>query len=241
MPTLKSRIGQLLLPLLPVNRRAFDIVRHELRAWNRRTLNAVNPLYHANVRELRARRELSVNIGSGGKGLPDWINIELVRMRDTSLCLDVRRPLPLADGSVARILAEHVVEHMDIRADIPGVFKDWHRVLRQGGVLRIIVPCGQRFLAAYVSADRQQWRALGWDPDALPDDLPTPMHVVNHVFHQGGEHLFAYDFEALALALRRAGFGIVEEMSYGRSRDEKLAIDQANHAPYSLYVEAVKT
>ena len=66
------------------------------------------------------------------------------------------------------------------------------------------------------------------------------MHVINHVFHQGGEHLFAYDFETLAWALQQAGFSTVNQMSYRTSRDPKLAIDQDNHAPYSLYVEAVK-
>ena len=241
MRTFKSRIGAVLIPMLPVNRRVVDIMRHELRAWSTRARNAVSPSYHRTVRALRSGRDLSVNVGSGGRGLTGWVNIELIEMRDTTMRLDVRRPLPLTDGSVARILAEHVVEHLDYRADIPVVFADWLRVLKPGGVVRIIVPDGRRFLEAYISRDNARWRDLGWDLEALPADIDTPMHVVNHVFHQGGEHLFAYDLDTLSLALRRAGFGIVEEMSFQRSRDPALAIDQANHAPYSLYVEAVKT
>jgi hypothetical protein len=66
------------------------------------------------------------------------------------------------------------------------------------------------------------------------------MHVVNHVFHRGGEHSFGYDFETLEWALHKAGFSTVEQMSYKASRDPLLAIDQENHAPYPLYVEAMK-
>jgi len=148
--------------------------------------------------------------------------------------------MPFADSSVARILAEHVVEHMDFRSDIPGVFSDWYRVLRPGGIARIVVPDARRFLVAYVSGNSELWRNLGWDLNALPDDIYTPMHVINHIFHQSGEHLFAYDFETLSWALHRAGFPEVEQASFRKSRDPELAIDQENHAPYSLYVEAMK-
>ena len=240
MTTLRSRIGSVVIPLLPINRRTFDILRHELRAWRTRLGNALDPRHHVRVRRLRKERGLSVNVGSGGRGLDGWVNIELRPARDTTLCLDLRRPLPLADGSVRRLLAEHVVEHIDFRSEVPRVFSDWHRVLEPGGTVRIIVPDGRRFLVAYVTGEDAKWHDLGWDAHRLPSDLYTPMHVINHVFHQSGEHLFAYDFETLAWALRQAGFVKVEQMAFRKSNDPDLAIDQENHAPYSLYVEAVK-
>jgi hypothetical protein len=66
------------------------------------------------------------------------------------------------------------------------------------------------------------------------------MDVVNHVFHQWHEHRWAYDFETLAHRLRAAGFLRVERMAYRRSIDPRLACDRTVHAPYSLYVDAVK-
>lgn len=240
MTTLKSRVGSVVIPLLPFSRRTFDILRHELQSWRTRTANALNPAYHWRVAKLKRQRGLSINLGSGGRGLPGWINVELVQMRDTVLCLDIRRPLPLADCSASRIFAEHVVEHVDFRNDIPLIFRDWWRVLEVGGIARVVVPDAARFVAAYVAADRDLWRSLGWDPLDLPSDIHTPMHVINHIFHQGGEHFFAYDFETLAWALKQAGFADVQEKSYRQSGDPQLAIDQENHAPYSLYVEARK-
>lgn len=240
MATLKSKLGSVLIPLLPVNRRTFSILRHELRAARTRAFNAANPFYHHRVANLRSRRDLSVNIGSGGKGLPDWVNIEVIQMRDTTLCLDIRRRLPLADGSVARILAEHVVEHIDFRHDVPLVFRDWRRVLRPSGVVRIIVPDAKRYMQAYLSGNADHWLALGWDLGKMPQDIYTPVHIVNHVFHQEGEHLFGYDFDTMEWALRKAGFAKIQRMSFRVSLDPLLAIDQQNHAAYSLYVEAVK-
>jgi predicted SAM-dependent methyltransferase len=227
-------------PAIPLNRRTIDILRHESRALFTRFLNALNPVYHVTVHRLRQQQDLSLNLGSGGKGLANWVNVELIRARDTTLCLDIRRKLPLADNSVGRISCEHVVEHLDFREDIPAVLADWFRVLRPGGIVRIIVPDAKAFLEAYVAGDRQQWLALNWDPQNLPHDIYTPMHIINHTFHQEGEHLFAYDAETLKWSLQQAGFVDFREMSFRQSSDPALALDQENHAPYSLYAEARK-
>jgi predicted SAM-dependent methyltransferase len=240
MKTWKSRIGAVLIPLLPINRRIIDILRYEFSAVRAQISNRLSPMYYRQVSQLRARSDLSVNVGSGGKGLTGWVNIEMIRMRDTTLCLDIRRPLPLADQSVARLFAEHVVEHLDFTHDIPRVFCDWYRVMQSGGIVRIIVPDTKRFLEAYVAGEPKRWQAMGWELGTVPGHPHTPMRIVNHVFHQGGQHLFAYDFETLDWALRKAGFSEVEQFSHKCSQDPKLAIDQASHALDSLYVEARK-
>jgi predicted SAM-dependent methyltransferase len=240
MSTLKSRCGAVLIPLLPVSRRTFDILRYELRALQTRLLNLANPVYHMRVGRLRQRKGLSLNVGSGGRGLPGWVNVELTRHRDTTLRLDIRRGLPLASNSVQRILIEHVIEHIDFRSEVPRLLREFHRVLQPNGTLRIVVPDAERFLTAYASRDPAAWRDLGWDVTQLPHDILTPMHAINHIFHQDGEHLFAYDFETLRLALHQAGFGQISRTTFRQSRDPDLAIDQEVHAPYSLYVEAEK-
>jgi predicted SAM-dependent methyltransferase len=240
MATLKQRLGAVLIPALPINRRTFDILRHELRSFTLRARNLASVRYYSEIRRLRRSKDLSVNLGSGGKGLEGWVNIELVRARDTSFCFDIRRTLPLADQSVSRILAEHVVEHIDHRQDIPKVFADWFRVLRKGGIVRIVVPDVPKFMDAYLTNDFDKWMALGFDLNNMPSDMSTQMQLVNHVFHQSGEHLFGYDFETMKWALRNAGFSTIERMSYRVSKDPLLTIDQENNAPYSLYVEATK-
>ncbi len=236
----KRSLGRILIPMLPVNRRTFDILRHELRAARAALMNRISPAYHFKRRRLRRQKGLSVNIGSGGKGRKGWINVDVEWHKDTDFRLDIRRRLPFATGSVKRILAEHVVEHVDFRHDVPPIFAEFHRILEPGGTARVIVPDAERFLRAYASGNSEDWRALGWNPAALPEDIHTPMHIVNHIFHQSGEHLFAYDFATLEFAFKRAGFETVLRQAFRGSRDPELAIDQENHRPYSLYVEAVR-
>ena len=237
--TFKQRLGRWLIPRLPINRELFQTLRFEANAYACVVRNRLSPAYHRKVRGLRSERGLSLNVGSGGRGLANWVNVDAVRHpMDQTLTCDIRRGLPLSDGSVARIMAEHVIEHINFRQDLPAVLREFHRVLQPGGLLRIVVPDGRRFAEAYVRDDRRLWAALGLDP--LPSDMPTPMAMLNHVFRQGGEHQFAYDFDTLRWALASAGFADIRQCSHGESSDPLLAIDREEHAPYSLYVEARK-
>ncbi|MEP7031460.1 MAG: methyltransferase domain-containing protein [Pseudolabrys sp.] len=240
MTTFKSRIGAVVIPLLPFNRRTFGILRYELRAFVTTLANAISLARRAKISALAKAHELSINLGSGGRGLPDWVNIELTRHRDTTLCLDIRRPLPFANASARRVFAEHVVEHLEFRQDVPPLLREIHRILAPQGIVRIIVPDAERFLKAYAGNDSELWKKLGWDVTNLPGDIYTPMHAINHVFHQGGEHQFAYDFETMKFVLQQAGFQTIVRRSFKVSADPQLAIDQDNHQLYSLYVEATK-
>jgi hypothetical protein len=106
-------------------------------------------------------------------------------------------------------------------------------------VLRVIVPDAERYLHAYCRPDLSGFRELAV-PDPFPEDLPTRMDVINHVFHQWHEHRWAYDFETLAHRLTSAGFVTIERRRFQCSHDPRLAQDRDIHAPYSLYVEAVR-
>ncbi|HVZ65437.1 MAG TPA: methyltransferase domain-containing protein [Lacunisphaera sp.] len=237
---LKQDIGRWIYSHQPFSRRSFDILRFEFRIARQRWWNALLPWRRRKIARLRRRRGLSVNVGSGGRGRPDWINLDVSPHHADLYCThDLRRPLPFADSSVRRILAEHVIEHLDFRDDIPRVFAEFRRVLEPGGVARIIVPDTERFIDAYCTGSAAAWAELGL-PAGLPTGMATGIELVNHVFHQGGEHCFGWDFAAMDVALRRAGFGRVSRQSFRQSVDPELAIDQENHAPYSLYVDAVK-
>jgi len=241
MTTLKQKAGQLLIPRLPISRRTFDTLRFEMACLVQRLSNALSPQYHLNLRRLRKLRGLSVNLGSGGYGLPGWVNIDAISHHaDIFMAYDIRRPLPFMNGQVKRLFAEHVVEHIDFRDEVPRLFAEMFRVLEAGGICRIIVPDAARFMSAYVHKSESEFAALGWDLHKLPSDIYTAMHIVNHVFHQSGEHFFGWDFETMAFALQRAGFKSVAQRQFRESADPALAIDREQHRQYSLIVEVVK-
>jgi predicted SAM-dependent methyltransferase len=237
--TTKQRLGRWTAKKLPINSELLSELRFETNAFLCRVRNGFSHSYRKKIRHLRTQKGLNLNVGSGGRGIPQWLNVDaLGHHSDQSFSCDVRKGLPLADGSVDRIFAEHVIEHFNFKHELPDVLREFLRILKSGGKIRIIVPDGRRFTEAYVKADRELWASLGLDP--YPDDMPTAMALLNHVFHQGGEHHFAYDYETLEWVLRKAGFVGVQKCAFGESSDPVLAIDRTEHSFYSLYVEANK-
>jgi predicted SAM-dependent methyltransferase len=179
-------------------------------------------------------------VASGPFPLQGFINLDLNNCKPEIIAWDCRWSLPFEDNSVDGIRAEHFFEHLETREELPSFLKDCRRVLKTGGVLRLIVPDAERYLRAYAHDDLSGFVELA-TPIPFPADLPTKLDLVNHVFHQSGEHRWAYDFETLSWRLRSAGFERVLKMSYQESLDPELAQDRENHAPYSLYVDAIKT
>jgi predicted SAM-dependent methyltransferase len=237
--TLKQRAGRWLWPRLPVTRFLFDQLRFEVNAWLTRALNALLPQRRRRLRAIRDGRHLLVNVACGPQVLDAFVNLDLLPAAPDVIAWDCRRRLPLADASATGIRAEQFIEHLETREELPAFLQDCWRALEPGGVLRVIVPDAERYLHAYCRSDLSGFRDLQV-PDPFPADLPTRMDVINHVFHQWHEHRWAYDFETLTHRLNRAGFARVERSSYGVSRCPPLAADRDVHAPYSLYVEAVR-
>jgi ubiquinone/menaquinone biosynthesis C-methylase UbiE len=54
------------------------------------------------------------------------------------LCGNVQRSIPLADGSVDRVVALHVLEHLP---DLPAALAEIRRVLKREGCLDVVIPC----------------------------------------------------------------------------------------------------
>jgi predicted SAM-dependent methyltransferase len=237
--SLKQAIGRAVLPRLPITRFLFDQLRVEMAAAAVKIANRALPRWRHRLELVAAGRDLLVNVACGPDVLDGFLNLDLYATSPQVVRWDCRRALPLRNGSAAGVRVEHFVEHLDAREELPLFLRDCSRALAVGGVLRIVVPDGGRFIRAYCDPTSEGFRRLAV-PNPFPSDLPTRMDVVNHVFHQWHEHRWAYDFEALADRLHRAGFSRVQEMSFRHSLLPRLATDRDVHAPYSLYVDAVK-
>jgi len=238
-PTVNQRIGRILFPRLPVTRFLFDQLRSEVRAHFINARNVLLPWRRRRLARLRQRRDVLVNVACGGFVLDGFVNLDMYDNDDGVIGCDTRRSIPIGDGCAAGIRAEHFVEHLEPREEIPAFLKDCRRALAPGGVLRIVVPDARRFLQAYCDGTPEAYRALAV-PDPFPDDLPTRMDIINHVFRQWHEHYWAYDFETLAHRLRAAGFSHIEETAYRQSLQAPLGADREEHALASLYVDAVR-
>jgi SAM-dependent methyltransferase len=84
-----------------------------------------------------ARLPTRVNLGCGTDIRPGWVNLDSAPLPGVDVVHDLSAgQLPFEDASVDEVLAKDVLEHVDL---VP-VMRDLHRVLRPGGVLRIVGP-----------------------------------------------------------------------------------------------------
>jgi SAM-dependent methyltransferase len=69
---------------------------------------------------------------------PDrYLGVDRVPVPGVALVADLDRPLPFADGSVDEIVAVHFLEHV---TSLEATLREFHRILRPGGALRVWVP-----------------------------------------------------------------------------------------------------
>ncbi len=232
---LKQKIGEFLIPRLPISREAFDILRYELKNIRINCYNRMNPFVWLKISRLQKKTNLSLNIGAGPFGEDGWVNIDLQRMKNISLVYDCRKSIPFKNDSVERIRCEHVLEHYDKKYEVPVFLKECHRVLKRKGVLRIVVPDLEKFLQAYCSNSIDAWNKLGFNPN----DWGSAIYILNHVFRQNGEHKFGYDYVSIKNLLEPFGFEAIRK-EYGISVDKNLENDLENHKRYSLYIDCIK-
>ncbi len=229
--------GRLIRRVLP--RHAFEPLRDELRlAWLRLRSKSVRARFASG-------RELLVNVGVGPFGKPGWVNVDAFPAPGVNCVYDCRRSLPFPDGSARIVYTEHFFEHLDYHEEVPSFLAECHRVLRPGGLLRLIVPDMERYLQAYgdddwSALDRIRSLAEGHVDPFVKCSYNTKMELLNVVFRQGHQHKFAYDYETLALCLARAGFAAVERSRFGHSRAAEACLDHPDRESESLYVEAVR-
>ena len=197
------------------------------------------------MKKFCARKGLLVNVGCGSSGKEGWINVDFSPYEGVNCTFDCRTGLPFENNSVKGIFTEHFLEHLNYENEAKQFLADCFRVLEPGGVIRIIVPDAEKFLAGYCSP--------GWEVLSLVRPLTsnhqdfhlgltynTKMELINVVFRQFGEHKFAYDYETLAFCLEEAGFLQIKKMSFGKTKMQELALDMEARASESLYVEAIK-
>jgi SAM-dependent methyltransferase len=76
---------------------------------------------------------------------------KFLRMDDNIIVHDLRKGIPVAEQSADAVYHSHVLEHID-RDAVPTLFGDILRVLRPGGIHRIVVPDLERYVRDYLAS-----------------------------------------------------------------------------------------
>lgn len=96
-----------------------------------------------------APEAVRVNLGCGRRRSPGWLNFDLFRAPDV-IYHDLRQRLPLADSTVDVVYHSHVLEHFSRREGL-SFLRECYRILKKGGVIRVVVPDLEGIVRAYLS------------------------------------------------------------------------------------------
>lgn len=225
-----------------------------LLAWVSRRLppGLLSPRTHALVQHdlrrarVRARQGAGLapphprlHLGCGSRRVPGWLNVDLERSEhDLDLASGT---LPWRDGAFEAVVAEHVVEHLELREELVPLLREVRRVLRPGGEAWLSTPDLARVCAAYLEdggAAMLADRRARWARFDLGPGVP-PVHLVNHLFHQDGEHRNLLDHRLLDWALRQAGFGASTRVAEADLLDRFPGFPERGDDAQTLYVRVL--
>lgn len=188
---------------------------------------------------------------------------------------DLSKGIPFADGSVDAVYHSHTLEHIDRDFDDPkrdaalSFIKDCYRVLKPGGILRVVVPDFERRCIAYIrnleacEHDRSAWSTQDLYVGKLVGQaamklLPNTKHehpliqrtelfLLGDARARGQTHQWEYDRFNLQHLLNLAGFEKVKQVDFKTSsidgwNEMGLDLDESGneYKPDSLYFEAIR-
>ncbi len=134
---------------------------------------------------------IRLNLGCGEDRRDGFINVD-AHVPTADLQMDVFN-LELGDATVDEIFSSHMLEHLG-KFEVPSALKEWHRVLKPEGVLRLNLPDLEWVTEQWLNTpEKARW---GWRLDTLYG-LQT---------HPGEFHKTGFTADRIEALLREVGF-----------------------------------
>jgi SAM-dependent methyltransferase len=235
-----------------------------------------------------------INLGSSARVAPGWNNVDfswlvrlaryrrlcgvlhrlgflnqarydrICRLEPTTICWDLRRGIPFGDATFDAAYHSHVLEHID-REDAPGFLRECFRVVKPGGLIRIVLPDFELLARIYIDVvDRLPGGATMADHTFAVEQMidqmviRTPRHraqerplvrfvesfLIGNTDRAGILHRWMYDRFSLGCLLRETGFEdiqVQDPLTSGIAGWRDFHLDTEpngdTYLPFSLYIE----
>ena len=148
-------------------------------------------------------KKIKLNIGGGNVKLPGY------KVLDGKFGDDLTK-LNYKDNSVDEIYASHVLEYFD-QIEVVDVLREWYRVLKKGGIIRIAVPDFYEMTQLYLGIRKVDLNCI--KPVLILRlkklnirDLIGPLFGRMEMDGKTIYHKTTYDYETLAQLLYQIGF-----------------------------------
>ena len=170
----------------------------------------------------------------------NWINIDILDLHEHANNQafvfkqhDVTKGLPFEDNSVDIIYQSHLLEHLD-RGKALQLLKECFRVLKKGGIMRLIVPDTKKIAKQYVEGRIDEYRYINVGVENGIDDADSFYNLLM------AGHKTLYD-ASLNKTLQQIGFTDITVESPFHSRSDIIQKQTYPcHHIISLVLEMVK-
>lgn len=193
-------------------------------------------------RYLRRGGQLTrLHFGCGPKIVEGFLNVDI---RDSEIDIDLASAkLPFLNNQFTIAVSQQFIEHLHITSELIPLLKEINRILITRGELWLSCPDIEKICAGYmfdkgsslVEGREQRFSSWDWNPNRYPS-----AQIINHFFHQDGEHKNLFDFELLQHILLKAGFKNIERKDENSFLEVFSGFPKRNDDDHSLYVKAVK-
>lgn len=92
-----------------------------------------------------------LNIGCGKRYRDGWVNIDLNPASKDVIAWDVSKGLPFENEYFDVVYHSHLLEHFSME-EAPLFLKECHRVLKHGGIIRVVTPNLEKICRLYLEA-----------------------------------------------------------------------------------------
>lgn len=208
-----------------------------MRNFLKRSQSSKNSTLHPTDLIKGRKGPIMLNVGCGTDYKKGWINIDNNtdhNIEKLDLNWDLRNPLPFSDESVDYIFNEHFMEHLTPEEGI-NANRDFLRVLKKGGVLRIAMPNLKDSVALYMD---KNWRKHPVLKGHSLESIKTAAELINMSF-RWWDHKWLYDWEELERRLKEAGAKKIKQAKLGSSKHEQLN-DLETRGESTLIAEVTK-
>lgn len=147
--------------------------------------------------------KIKLNLGSGHWKPDGWIHVDLDLESLPHVCVNLGAGLPFRDGTADLMHTEDFIDQLELE-QARLFLLECHRVLKPGGVIRILTPDLERLARLYLEApDRLKY--LWNEHVGVPLHLGTAGEIFNTGMRFAG-HTFLYDAETFTRLAADCGF-----------------------------------